>query len=208
MYNGLQAVAVKGTGLSGYVERSRVQLAPQRRRWNPSITSSGVGVGGENGEGGGSSGGGGLQNSAGGGDESVNPLAVQRSYRENADAARRLARHKAIRGVHLRIWEYRQNRLQAGMAAGVVDREASELYAALMAAVEEAEAESAAVERKKSAAAFAAAFDVRAEGHTWDPVQLQREKQLAEEEWRERKEREVGEKLKRMRTEGGGGEDE
>lgn len=216
MYNGLQGVSFKGTGLSGYVQRSRVHI--QQRRPNYDAREGGLGGTDE------------VERATASSSSlalSTNPLAIQRSHQENEKAAARLARHKARRHVLLQVLHYKEQRLggaKGGMklatgavkeeesvadasqhvSEGTVQREAEELYKSLMEEVERQEHVEDQKLKAKSAASFAAAFEVRTNHHTWDHAQLQREKQLLEEQRREKAQINVAERIKRIRRENDG----
>lgn len=223
MYNGLEGVAVKGTGLSGYVERSRVHIQHRPLRRDEGGESDGLSRSHTRDAGG-------LSSSSS--VASINPLAVQRSHRENTEAASRLARHKARREVLLRVLHYKEQRTGGVRKLGgkenawmkkeeeskepmeehrssppinesVIEREAAELYKSLMEEVERQEHVEEQKIKGKSAASFAAAFEVRAGHHIWDHARLQREKQLIEEQRREKAEIRVAERIKRLRQEKG-----
>eukprot|EP00796_Vickermania_ingenoplastis_P010762 gene10762-7490_t len=178
MYNGLQSVSIKGSGLSGYVERSRAQTGRSTAAQRRSAADATAGA-------------------------SINPLEVRRARPENDAAAERLALHKARRAAHLDVALYREERLRAGVDAAVVEREAKEMLSSKLAQVEDGLARREAEERQKTAESFASAFDVRPgeAGSAWDYARLQREKQAAELAWRQRKEEQLAETIKRLRTE-------
>lgn len=216
MYNGLQGVSFKGTGLSGYVQRSRVNIQQRRHRYD-------AGEGGLEGREGEEH----ALVSSSSSALSTNPLAIQRSHQENEKAAARLARHKARRHVHLQVLHYKEQRLGGAkgsvksttravkeeesvadacqhVSEATVEREANELYKSLMEEVERQEHAEDQKLKAKSAASFAAAFEVRTNHRTWDHAQLQREKQLLEEQRREKAQINVAERIKRLRRENDG----
>lgn len=232
MYNGLEGVAVKGTGLSGYVERSRVHIQQRPRRWSEGGKGEGRSWFGstETGEQAG------LSSSSG---ASINPLEVQRSHRENKEMAARFARHKARRQVLLRVLEYKDQRSreiikrrkeeeerkreelgedeegdllamegrrgrrgeEPTISEDLIEREGAELYKSLMEEVERQEYAEDQKIKEKSAASFAAAFEVRGDHHNWDYARLLREKQQMEEQRREKAQVKVAERIKRFRQE-------
>lgn len=177
MYNGLQSGSMKGSGLSGFVERSRVQVA----------TASRPAAAGPVGR------------------PTVNPLEEGRSQRENAALAARLDLHRRRRDAVLRAALYRESRLaeRPDIEPAVLEAEVEGTRRAVLDRVEAEEQQAAAAARRKSAAAFAEAFDVkpREVGDAWDYARLQREKMAAEEERRARAEEKVSERIKRLRTE-------
>ncbi|KAG8341238.1 hypothetical protein ERJ75_000254800 [Trypanosoma vivax] len=183
MYNGVAALSVKGTGLSGYVQRSKstaVQLSK--------FASSGFG-----------------------GDAPpecrVNPLEALRSAKENAELASRLEQHKALRSIKLKVLLYREERMSAGIPGDVVERECDTLHASLyrnyLEESREARRVGAAEAAHKTAERFAAAFNVRpgALGDAFDRQQREAERQAADAARREVMERRVAAKVKRAKSE-------
>ncbi|KPI87843.1 hypothetical protein ABL78_3070, partial [Leptomonas seymouri] len=181
MYNGVEAAVVKGTGLSGYIQRSRVNVTTAGRSTAP-LTEDEV---------------------AKEGGETVNPLAQHRAQGENKEAASRLAAHRALRDVRLRVLLYREEREAAGVDAVTVDRECGELYESLLTAAKQQLKTQHNAEQAKSAAKFAAAFNVRptaasaaattsaaggTRGSAFDRALQDAEKQSNEEERRQRQE--------------------
>jgi hypothetical protein len=206
MYGGVEAAAVKGTGLSGYVQRSRVNVTTAGRAAAP-LTEDDV---------------------AREGGESINPLAQRRAQVENTEMASKLAAHQALRAVHLRVLLYREERAAAGVDAATVERECEELYASLMATARQQLKSQQKAEQAKSAARFAAAFGVKTSnsaattagtadagaasttavesGSAFDRAVQDAAKQRNEEERRQRQEQQLVEHLKRMRREGAAAE--
>lgn len=186
MYNGVAAQQVKGTGLSGYVQRSKATVHSQLSRFRPSAV-------GEDGEAG-------LTPA-----NSINPLLAKRSQRENAELERRLEAHKAIRAVRLKVLRYRQDRLTAGVAAVVVDRECAELHRSLMQVAVEQQRELKRADEDKSSERFAAAFGVKTgeagSAQAFDRVRQDEQRAAAEELRRRTKEEQLSERLKRVRQE-------
>ncbi|KPA73661.1 hypothetical protein ABB37_09600 [Leptomonas pyrrhocoris] len=194
MYNGVEATAVKGTGLSGYVQRSRVNVTTAGRSAAP-LTEDEV---------------------AKEGGESINPLAQRRAQMENKEMASRLAAHHALRDVRLRVLLYREERAAAGVDVVTVDRECDELYASLLTTAKHQLKTQQKAEQAKSAAKFAAAFGIKqpassasaaevTRGSAFDRAVQDVEKQRSEEERRQRHEQQLVEHLKRVRREGGEG---
>lgn len=183
MYQGLQAVGVKGSGLSGYVERSRVHTTTARRG---DVTSAEGSTGGLLG---------------------ANPLELQRTKRESEAMAVLLADHKARRDVRLKIVRYQEQRRAEGIEEQVLEREAAELHTSLMDALSHSMKEKAAQQQKKSAEAFAAAFGVSRGSFDGvsSAVDYTAQKKKKEEQERQRRdmaEAKVAAKIKRLRTEG------
>lgn len=195
MYNGVEAAAVKGTGLSGYVQRSRVNVTAASYSAVP-LNDDAAAV------------------AAREGGASINPLAERRAQVENADMEARLAAHYALRDVRLRVLLYREEREAAGVDAVTVDRECGELYASLLTTAKQQVKKKQKAEQAKSAAKFAAAFGVKANsaataaaahdgGSAFDRSVQDAERKRNEEERRHRQEQQLVEHLKRMRREGG-----
>lgn len=192
MYNGVEAAAVKGTGLSGYVQRSRVNVTAAGRAAAPLHDNE-------------------EEIAAREGGSSINPLAQRRAQVENSEMATRLAAHHALRAVRLRVLLYREEREAAGVASVTVDRECGELYASLLAEAQQHLKTQQKEDHAKSAAKFAAAFGVKpagaaaevgTRGSAFDRSVQDVEKQRSEEERRQRQEQQLVEHLKRVRREG------
>lgn len=176
---------MKGTGLSGYVQRSRATVHSSLSRFRPSPRAVG------DGEGGGAS-----------PAESVNPLLAKRSQRENDELARRLDTHKAIRAVALRVLLYREDRLTGGVDAATVERECAELKKSLMQAALAEQQELRRAEEEKTVERFAAAFGVRpSDGQSFDRARHEEDRHAMEQERRRLKEQQLVERLKRIRQE-------
>ncbi|RNF13062.1 uncharacterized protein Tco025E_06369 [Trypanosoma conorhini] len=186
MYNGLEAISVKGTGLSGYVQRSKAAVS-QLAKFTPAEYADDAPP------------------------AAVNPLEALRSAKENRELAARLQRHEALRSIQLKVCTYREERAAGGVAVDVVDRECRTLYDSLMRNYLDAEGEArqaaAAAEAQKTAERFAAAFRVRpgAAGEAFDRVQREAERRAAEEERRNALEQKIAERVKRVKGETGRG---
>ncbi|GET85373.1 hypothetical protein, conserved [Leishmania tarentolae] len=191
MYNGVEAAAVKGTGLSGYVQRSRVNVSAAGR--------APAEEGAEPVEGG----------------ASINPLEQRRAQGENREMAARLESHHALRDVRLRVMLYREEREAAGVDPVTIDRECDELYNSLLVAAKRRLKAQQKTENAKTAAKFAAAFGVKStatmttagsggvgSGSAFDRSVQEVEKRRSEEERRRHQEAQLVEHLKRMRREG------
>lgn len=178
MYNGLEALQLKGSGLSGYVQRSKatmnIQLSKFRGAGEDDVPPT---------------------------SESINPLEQRRSQKENKDLARRLALHKARRDVHLRVMLYRERREMEGVNEGLVDRECSELYQSLMAAVVAEHRNERRRDDQKSAERFAQAFGVKVGTDAFDRVQQAEEARVREEKRRAEVEGKLVDRLKKVREE-------
>ncbi|CCW64216.1 unnamed protein product [Phytomonas sp. EM1] len=183
MYNNITATSVKGTGLSGYVQRSKAIVGTRVNRFSPNNTSEAKQ----------------LQ------EATINPLMLMRSQKENHDMALRLQLHKAIRAVKLKVYLYKEEQLTAGADASTVERECEELYRALMEVAMENQREIKKAHEKKTASQFAAAFGVKestgAIGRDFDRAQREEIKQAAEEERRKQLEHQLAERLKKVRQE-------
>lgn len=184
MYNGIEAVAVKGTGLSGYVQRSRATVGGQGRAAVPSL----------------------LQSDDSDCGRGVNPLEQRRSHRENEDLAARLEAHRLLREIKLRVLLYGEERRVAGVEDATVRRECDELYTSLVEEMKRGERGRQRAEAKKTAAQFAAAFDVKAgssrgTGWSFDRAVQATEKEKNEEARRKGQEQGLVEHLKRVRRE-------
>lgn len=187
MYNGIEAAQVKGTGLSGYVQRSKATVTSQLSKFRPVDVDDTDGATPA---------------------ESINPLLQKRSQKENEELARRLEVHKAIRAVRLRVLLYREEREAAGVPAGSVERECAELYRSLMEAVVEEQLSKKKSEDQKTAERFAAAFGVKtaAGGATsaFDRAKQEEERRETEEARRKQAEQQLAERLKRVRKDAAG----
>ncbi|KAK7194867.1 hypothetical protein NESM_000407900 [Novymonas esmeraldas] len=184
MYNGVEAAAVKGTGLSGYVQRSRVNVsAAGRAPAEAAVTAMEGGA-------------------------TINPLEQRRAQAENAEMAARLESHRVLRAARLRVALYREERMDAGVDAATVARECEELHAALLTAAKRQLATQQRSAQAKTAAQFAAAFGVKASaggGSAFDRSVQEVERQRGEEERRRQQEAQLVEHLKRVRHDGAGG---
>ncbi|AYU75530.1 hypothetical protein, conserved [Leishmania donovani] len=190
MYNGVEAAAVKGTGLSGYVQRSRVNVLATGRV--PAEEGAAAMEGGA----------------------SINPLEQRRAQGENREMAARLESHRALREVRLRVMLYREEREAAGVDPVTMDRECGELYDSLLVAAKRRLKAQQKTENAKTVAKFAAAFGVKAtaavttsgggagSGSAFDRSVQEVEKHRTEEERRRHQEAQLVEHLKRMRREG------
>ncbi|CCW71287.1 unnamed protein product [Phytomonas sp. Hart1] len=180
MYNNVTAAPAKGTGLSGYVQRSKAVVGARLHSVSISEAKS-------------------PQEAA------INPLAMMRSQKENHDMALRLQLHKAIRAVRLKVFLYKEERLAAGADASTVERECEELHRSLMEVAMENQRAIKKAEEKKTASQFAAAFGVKetsgAIDRDFDRAQREEVKQSAEEERRRQLEHQLAERLKKVRQE-------
>ncbi|CAJ1005237.1 hypothetical protein Q4I28_000557 [Leishmania naiffi] len=185
MYNGVEAVSIKGTGLSGYVQRSRVNVSAAGRA--PVEEGTMAAEGGS----------------------SINPLEQRRAQGENREMAARLESHHALREVRLRVLLYREERQAAGIDAATVERECGELYESLLVAAKGRLKAQQKTENAKTAAKFAAAFGVKSttattaagSGSAFSRSVQEAEKRRSEDERRSRQEAQLVEHLKRMRSE-------
>lgn len=194
MYNGVEAAAVKGTGLSGYVQRSRVNISASAASRTAPLDESAI--------------------TAAEGGASINPLEQRRAQAENAEMAARLQAHHALREVRLRVLRYREDREATGVDAATIERECGELYESLLTAAKRELKTQQRQEKAKSAAKFAAAFGVKAaasagagSGSAFDRSVQEVEKQRAELARRQQQEAQLAEHLKRVRREGAGEEE-
>ncbi|KAG5487369.1 hypothetical protein CUR178_08455 [Leishmania enriettii] len=190
MYNGVEAAEVKGTGLSGYVQRSRVNVSAAGRA--PAEDGATAVEGGA----------------------SINPLEQRRAQGENREMAARLESHRALREVRLRVMLYREEREAAGVDTVTVERECGELYESLLAAARRRLKAQQKTEAAKTAAKFAAAFGVKSTmvataagggagiGSAFDRSVQEVERHRKEEERRRHQEAQLVEHLKRVRREG------
>ncbi|KAG5512276.1 hypothetical protein JKF63_07798 [Porcisia hertigi] len=189
MYNGVEAAAVKGTGLSGYVQRSRVNVSAAGRA--PAEQGATAVEGGA----------------------SINPLEQRRAQGENREMAARLDSHRALREVRLRVFLYREEREAAGVDTVTVERECAELYQSLLVAAKRQLKVQQRTENAKTAAKFASAFGVRSTtasttggsagiGSAFDRSVQEVEKHRLEDERRRHQEAQLVEHLKRVRCEG------
>ncbi|RNF10419.1 hypothetical protein TraAM80_01592 [Trypanosoma rangeli] len=182
MYNGLEAISVKGTGLSGYVQRSKAAVS-QLAKFTPAEYTDDIPP------------------------ATINPLEALRSAKENRDLAARLRRHEALRGIKLKVFMYREERVASGVAADVVERECQTLYDSLMRNYRDEAGDAQRVEAaeaaQKTAERFAAAFRVRpgAVGDAFDRVQREAERRAAEEEHRNAMEQKIAQRVKRIKGE-------
>lgn len=183
MYNGIEAAKVKGTGLSGYTQRSRATLNVTNMRQQQQQMEG--------------------DDAALEGGQTINPLLQMRTQKENEEMAQRLASHRAIREVKLKIFLYREERAAKGTAPEVLERECDELYRSLMATVEEAQRARRREEEMKTAERFAEAFGVKsgAGGSRFDRAATEEEKRQQEAERRQQRERQLVERLKKARQE-------
>ncbi|CAJ1015485.1 hypothetical protein, conserved [Leishmania lindenbergi] len=189
MYNGVEAVSIKGTGLSGYVQRSRVNVSAAGRA--PVEEGTMAAEGGS----------------------SINPLEQRRAQGENREMAARLESHHTLREVRLRVLLYREERQAAGIDAATVERECGELYESLLVAAKGRLKAQQKTENAKTAAKFAAAFGVKSttattaagggagSGSAFSRSVQEAEKRRSEDERRSRQEAQLVEHLKRMRSE-------
>lgn len=178
MYNGIEAVEIKGTGLSGYVQRSKATMRLQVSTFRPVETGDAA--------------------------EAINPLLAKRSQRENGDMARRLEIHQAIRAVKLKVFLYREDRLAGGAIADTVSRECQELHDSLMEVAMEEQRELKKREDTKSAERFAAAFGVKGDGaggRAFDRAHQEEGKRISEQERRQTLEHQLAERVKKARHE-------
>ncbi|EKG05456.1 hypothetical protein TCSYLVIO_003465 [Trypanosoma cruzi] len=181
MYNGIESVSVKGTGLSGYVQRSRAAIS-QLSKFTPVDYTDDVPT------------------------AAVNPLEALRSAKENRELAARLQRHEALRSIKLKVFLYREERTASGVAVDVVDRECQTLRDSLMRNYTDEVGEARRVEKEaaqKTAEKFAAAFRVKqgAVGDAFDRAQREAERSAAEEERRRAMEQKIAERVKRIKGE-------
>ncbi|KEG08498.1 hypothetical protein DQ04_07041010 [Trypanosoma grayi] len=183
MYNGIGSVSVKGTGLSGYVQRSRAAVS-QLSKFTPAAY----------------------------GDEAppapVNPLEALRSAKENKELAARLQRHQALHAVKLKVLLYREERTASGVPDDVVERECLALHESLLRHYRDEAGEARRLEEaeavQKTAERFAAAFHVRkgtAVGDAFDRAQREAERQALEEKRRRQLEKQIADRVKRVRGE-------
>lgn len=179
-YNGVGMTSTKGSGLSGYIQRSRVAV----RRSN-------------------------IQEQAGDDeiDTKGKPTALEksRSKQENDDLAAALLDHDRLRAIKLEVVEYREGRLAEGVPSDQVERESNELKATRLRHYNEEK--QAAIEKMapKSAERFAEAFGVRGDksthvaGDAFDRDRHQRAKAAAQQERSKVLEEKIEERLKKAR---------
>ncbi|KAH9577758.1 hypothetical protein LSM04_002725 [Trypanosoma melophagium] len=182
MYNGIGSVSVKGTGLSGYVQRSKAAIS-QLSKFTPVEYTDDVPP------------------------PSVNPLEALRPAKENKELAARLEQHQLLRSIKLKVLLYREERMASGVPADVIHRECETLHESLLRNYADELSETRRVEAKeaaqKTAERFAAAFHVKQGtlGDAFDRAQREAERQATEAERRRAMEQKIAEKVKRIRGE-------
>ncbi|CAD2221170.1 hypothetical protein AGDE_00800 [Angomonas deanei] len=179
MHNGIEAAQVKGTGLSGYVQRSKATVQTSNLSKFRSIDDD-----------------------EGSPAETINPLLQKRTEEENLAMARRLEVHKAIRSVRLKVLLYGRERLEKNIDPDTVERECEEYYTSLMKVTkEELTKEQRSIE-SKTAERFAEAFGVKTKEYSpFDLAKKEDERRRHEEELIRQREQQLAEKTKRLKEE-------
>ncbi|CBH14102.1 hypothetical protein, conserved [Trypanosoma brucei gambiense DAL972] len=183
MYNGIAPINVKGTGLSGYVQRSRSAVT-QLAKFTPAEYTDGM-----------------LTTAK------ANPLEALRSAKENKELSGQLEHHRSLRAIKLKVLLYREEREAAGVPPDVISRECATLHGSLlrnyMEEAQEARRLGAAELAQKTAERFASAFQVRpgSLGDAFDRRHREVERQAAEGARKEAIERRIVERVKRIKGE-------
>ena len=149
MYNGVGMGSTRGTGLSGYIQRSRV-VAQRSLALNEPVDGAEPE-----------------------GRDATTALEKARSKNENNSLAAALEEHDKLRAIRLRIILYGEERQREGIQHDQIDRECAELNAALLRQyVQEKQSKLTAATAAKTQVQFAEAFGVQKgeEGTAFDRV--------------------------------------
>lgn len=185
-YNGVGMVSTKGTGLSGYIQRSRVAV-------RQSLTAPRSSHDDTNG----------LES------DRPTPLEAARSVQENQVLATLLAQHDRLRLLKLQVLDHQERRTADGVDAGVVRDECKLMGEALVAQYREekasAERERQVRAKARGAEAFAEAFSVTqggtGSGDAFDRKKRDDEKSKREAARRVAAETKLLDRAKKMRLE-------
>ncbi|CUE65215.1 Hypothetical protein, putative [Bodo saltans] len=179
-YNGVGMASIKGTGLSGYVQRSRV--AVRQNSASSRSTSDAV-------------------NTA----DYVSPLEAARSAQENLILANLLAQHDRLRELKLRVLEHKELRVGQGADLDTVNGECQLMGESLLVQFREekavAEREQHTKVKARDAQAFADAFAVESAGSAFDRSKKEEEKASREVARRAAAEQKLLDRAKKIRLE-------